>query len=372
MGYLPPEDIVNILFKCKLLQAVKEKSQYNQRAGASSWVAEVNFIVPWDRKNEDLDGLIEEYFDKLKSFQTERILVTSMNSFYLDSKIQQTFFDELFSKLDLPFLAYLDESTLDKKRKSLDLSYRDNNIDETKRFFSWPSIGYKCFGSDPYCRWQATHFLRTFLNLLKIAAFIYPGQREFGHSGVEIMAPQHSVFLGTGAIGAYMWDEDEKDLWAKIPDGCLFRSFGYRGISQLWLDQRNFKKIESFFLEYRIIFDSLENPWSQACIKDIIPTIDILASATQVQDLGAKVLLLYCTLEHLFVPAKEIKHNNEYILGGINALDSGLIPWYARLYQLRCNYAHKGYIRVEKNELRSFIELSFQNIIQLLVLKISK
>lgn len=369
---ISPEDIVNILFKCKLLHAVSDEREYNKRAGASSWVDEVNFIVPWHRKSEDVDSLVSEYFDKLKSFQKERTLVTTMNAFYQMSKTQQIFFDDLFSALDLPFLAYLDETTLDVKRKVLDRYYRNDNVDEAKKFFAWPSIGYKCFGSEPYCRWQSTHFLRTFLDLLKISGFIYPGQREFGASDVEIMAPQHSVFLGTGSMGAYMWDEDQKDLWAKIPDGCMVRSFGYRGISKLWLDQRNFEKIKSFFIEYKIIFDHLKNPWSRVCIKDIIPTIDILASATRVQDLGAKVLLLYCTLEHLFVPEKEIKHNNEFILGGINALDSKLISWYKTLYQQRCNYAHKGYVKETKNQLKIFIESSFQNIIQLLALKISK
>ena len=36
--------------------------------------------------------------------------------------------------------------------------------------------------------------------------------------------------------------------------------------------------------------------------------------------------------------------NRKYIVGGINALASGLLGWFDQLYGLRCDYAHKGFV----------------------------
>ena len=104
------------------------------------------------------------------------------------------------------------------------------------------------------------------------------------------MAPTFPVFLGTHSHGCFCWDEDKKEPWLKIPDGCLWRSFGYRGISKIWLDSRTFEGIEKFLLEHKNIFNLLRNPWDKRYLNDIAPTLDILGSATQIPDLGAKVL----------------------------------------------------------------------------------
>jgi hypothetical protein len=69
-----------------------------------------------------------------------------------------------------------------------------------------------------------------------------------------------------------------------------------------------------------------------------------LSSATQIPEVGAKILPIYCCLEHLFVPANVRRDNKKYIVGGINALRSDLLPWFDRLYDLRNGYAHKGFV----------------------------
>ena len=82
----------------------------------------------------------------------------------------------------------------------------------------------------------------------------------------------------------------------------------------------------------------------------VAPVLDILNSATQNTDLGAKILLVYCCLEHMLVPKNIRADNKKYIVGGINALKPDLLDWFNRLYELRCDYAHKGFIiRDEEN-----------------------
>lgn len=63
---------------------------------------------------------------------------------------------------------------------------------------------------------------------------------------------------------------------------------------------------------------------------DIVPTLDTVSSLTQAPDLGAKVLLIYCCLEHLFVPSDAGAEDSKYILGGLKALQPQLIPWFSR------------------------------------------
>jgi hypothetical protein len=104
-------------------------------------------------------------------------------------------------------------------------------------------------------------------------------------------APTFPVFLGDHAQGCYSWGEDKKESWAKIPDGCLFLSFGYRGLSNMWLDFRTLPAIKRFMLNHRRIFENLKNPWNARSINDVAPALDILSSATQIPDVGAKMLL---------------------------------------------------------------------------------
>lgn len=363
-----PEDITNVLFRCKMLFAVKSEDEYQQRVGVSI-IDESKFAIPWAKKSDGIDSLIDEYLDKLETLQKERTLIAEINSFHSDSAIQQVFFGQLFGKLDFPYSCYLDEAQLIDKHKILEPGLSKYDLNEAEKFFCAPSLGFTTFGSSTYCRWYASAWLRTFLCLLKISGFLAPGQIEFGQSGVEIMPPTYPVLLGTHSHGVFCWEEDKKESWEKVPDGCLFRSFGYRGISKMWLDRRNFGGIEKIFLEDKKILDLLKNPWDKRYLNDVAPTLDILSSATQIPDLGAKVLLIYCCLEHLFVPKKIRTDNKKYIVGGINALRSDLLEWFDRLYKLRCDYAHKGFIQRDETVLRLIME-SVRNVLKLLIAKI--
>lgn len=363
-----PADIKNVLFRCKLLCAVKTtEAEYLQRVGASL-MDEYRFAIPWAKKSDGINSLVDEYLDKLESLQKERTLIAEINSFDSNPAGLQVFFDQLFEKLDFPFSCYIDEAQLIEKHKKLESGLREYNSAEAKKYFCAPSIGFTTFGSSTYCFWYASVWLRTFLCLLKISGFLNPGQMDFGQSGVEIMPPTYPVFLGTHSHGCYCWEEDKKELWEKVPDGCLFRSFGYRGISTMKLDQRTYGGIEKFFLEYKKILDLLKNPWDKRYLDDIAPALDILSSAIQMPDLGAKVLLIYCCLEHLFVPKNMRTDNKKYIVGGINALRSDLLEWFNRLYRLRCDYAHKGFIQKDDAVLK-LIKESVRNVMKLLLAK---
>ncbi len=368
---ISPADIVEVLFRCKLLFAVPSEDEYRQRAGGVSHVDENNFAVPWSEKGRGVDNLIEIYLDRLQAFQQEKTLIVEINSFdSLGPANPQTFLDALFQKLNLPFLCYIDQTNLRRKHRNLESGLRRYTIKDAKRFFCFPSLGFKTFGSSLYCRLYADTYLRTFLNMLRIASFLNPGQVDFGHSNIEIIAPTSPVFLGTHSIGSYSWNEDRKQSWEKNPDGCLFLSFGYRGISKMHLDSRSFPGIEAFMINNTKIFDCLKNPWEKQYLEDIAPTLDMLSTTTQIQDLGAKILLMYCCLEHLFVPQNITRDNKKYIVGGINAIRPDLLDWFESLYQLRCNYAHKGFV-IRDDKTFALVMTSIRNILALLLAKLS-
>ncbi|MCX6734324.1 MAG: hypothetical protein NTZ25_00235 [Candidatus Peregrinibacteria bacterium] len=366
-----PTDIMHVLFKCKMFFVVKNEEEYRQRIGGSiSHVDENDFAIPWSKKNLSLDELINEYLDRLETFQNEKTLMVQINSFHDYKSNHQEFFNRIFQKLNFPFVAYFDKKQLVKNYKKFEPGFKKYRLEDAKRFFCYPSIGFTSFGSNFYCYAYASAWLRTFLCLLKIAGFLKPGQIDFGSSGVEIVAPTSPVFLGTHSIGCFCWEEDKKEPWSKIPDGCLWRSFGYRGISKIWLDTRTYDGIEAFLIEYKQILDLLKNPWDSRYLTQVAPTLDILSSSTQIPDLGAKVLLIYCCLEHLFMPENVRSDNKKYIVGGINALRSDLLEWFNRLYALRCDYAHKGFIKRDDRVLGLVME-SIKNVMILLKIKLN-
>ncbi len=242
-------------------------------------------------------------------------------------------------------------------------------IDDAKKFFSAPSLGYTTVGTENYCFWHGTVWLRTFLNVLRIASFTNPGQIDF-FLDAKMEPPTFPVFLGRHSQGSYQWHEDEKESWQKIPDGSLFRSWGFRGLSNMWLDNRNCPAIKQFMLDHKCIFDHLKNPWSDRSTKEVAPVLDILSSATQIPDLGAKLLLIYCCLEHLFVPSQVGAENSKYIIGGLNALKPRLATWFRDLYDQRCEYAHKGFV-LRTDKTLALIRDSMKNVMTLLAAKLS-
>ncbi|KKW41990.1 MAG: hypothetical protein UY92_C0011G0012 [Candidatus Magasanikbacteria bacterium GW2011_GWA2_56_11] len=370
-------DVVRGLFKCKLFFAVNSEDEYYQRVGGHSSAHEISFIFRWASKTDVIESVINKYFDLAEQTIKQRVLITEISHFstpVINPSTDvgpQEFFDGLFKKMDIPLVPFFDNDELLKKYKQLQPGLKKYEQSDAKRFFCSPSFGFSSFGSETYCYWYSASHMRIFLNMLRIASFVYHCQMDFGQNEVPLTAPTSSVFLGENSQGCYCWEEDSKESWVKIPDGCLFLSFGYRGLSKMWLDNRTFGGIEKFMLDNKKIFESLKNPWKHNNMNDVAPTIDILSSASQIPDLGAKILLLYCCLEHLFVPDKDIRSDNKkYIIGGINAIKPDLLPWFNRLYEKRCNYAHKGFVLRDEKTIGLVIE-SMNNIVTLLVAKLT-
>ena len=368
---ISPLDVIDILFKCKMLFAVQSQDEYMKRIGGGMQ----NNGLWRDKSGGTVDAIINVHFDRLNNSLRERTLLTEINSFEelnpnLGTKSHQKFFGDLFTKLGFPFVAFFDDGYLMDKYKQAEPGLIEYGEKKAKEYFCAPSIGFTTFGSEIYCYEYARAWLRTFFNILRIAGFINPGQINFGHTDIQFLGPKASVFLGTYSQGCYCWNEDTREPWAKTPDGCIFLSFGYRGLSKMWLDVRTYPGIEQIFLENKKVFEHLKNPWKEKALRDVIPTLDILSSATQIPDIGAKILLFYCSLEHLFVPADIARDNKKYIVGGINAIRSDLLPWFERLYDLRCEYAHKGFV-VRDDISRGLIFESMKNTLSLLVAKLA-
>jgi hypothetical protein len=367
-----PADLVDILFGCRLLRATKNEQEYRQRGGGSSPFGTRPNLPNWTDRTTPLDSLVEQYVNALEADIRERTLITHISSFNSgpqEAITQQSFFEDLFTALGVPLVAFLDSDHLIEKHQLLEPGLRTYDAATAKEFFSASSFGYTVRGTKSYCFWHGTAWLRTFLTVLRIAGFIHPGQREFT-LGPQMEPPTFPVFLGMHSHGSYQWDEDKKESWEKLPDGCLFRSFGFRGLSNMWLDLRNFPGIKKFMLNHKSIFDTLKNPWSLSNTNDVAPTLDILSSATQIPDLGAKILLIYCCLEHLFVPEEAGAENSKYIIGGLNALKPQLVSWFHRLYGQRCEYAHKGFV-LRNDESFALISDSMKNVMSILVAKLS-
>jgi hypothetical protein len=367
---ISPIDVVNVLFRCKILFACATEKEYRQRRGG--FPALDDFGIGWGERVEGDDALIEKYMARLEGQIKERTLLTHLSSFTASSPAltgPQDFFDGLFAKLGYGFVCFIDEGRIIAEYERLEPGLRSYERADAEWFFSAPSIGFTVSGSRNYCFWHSSMWLRTFLNLLRIASYIHPGQRGFGWD-VKMRGPTHPVFLGDRTQGALLWNQDRKQSWEKIPDGCLFLSFGYRGLSDMWLDQRTFPGIREFMLDHKQILENLKNPWNQRSIRDVAPALDILSSATQIPDSGAKILLIYCCLEHLFVPRNAYTENKKYIVGGMNALGPDLLPWFDRLYNLRCAYAHKGFV-LSDDETIGLIADSMKNVMKLLVAKLS-
>jgi hypothetical protein len=360
-----PLDIFNVIFKTKLIRATQSEDEYLQRVG-KSWPGPL-----WRERVSPVDEVLTTHFNKIEKDQKERTLLSQV-SFFSPSEASdriQKFFEELFQKLEFPFLCFFEGDHLLEKHKQLEPGLKEYSYKDAVRYFSAPSIGFTTFGSRDYCYWYSLAWLKTFLNLLRVVGFIHPGQMEF-NGDVSIIAPISPVFLNEHSSGTYRWHEDEKEPWLRVPDGCLFLSFGYRGLQRMWLDSRTFGYIDEFFQKYKFILAKLKNPWESVYIRDIAPTLEILSSATQMPDIGSKLLLLYCSLEHLFVPKGITRDNKKYIVGAINALQPNMLSWFKHLYDLRCDYAHKGFVLKDGNTLK-LIKESMNCVMTLLLAKIS-
>lgn len=364
---ISPQDIVNILFKCKLFK-IANQSEYRQRNWWWSYVDEIRFCISNNEKDKKLDDLIIKYFDRQKEFLSDKILITRLDGLANTSNASK-FLDKLFENDFLPFTSFIHVDWLNEKYFDISEKDYDDPYKKIDEYFQSPSIWCHVSWSSLHCHYMWSVYMRTLLQLIKISWYINCWQIEFGRD-IRINAPIWSVFLWTGTSWCYSRNEDKKEPWLRIPDGWMRRSYWFRWTSPLWLDDRNFDKIDTFFKENKVVREYIINPWNDTYLDDISPILDILCSATQIQDVWAKILLLYCSLEHLFVPSWMNRDNKKYIVWWINTLNRNLLPWFDKLYWLRCDYAHKWYIRNHDAIISTIIE-SFKNIIWLLRSKIS-
>jgi hypothetical protein len=114
----------------------------------------------------------------------------------------------------------------------------------------------------------------------------------------------------------------------------------------------------------------MEHPWKKRTLLDVVPTLDLLNTVTQMPDEGAKLLLVYCCLEHLFVPPKTIHGNRKCIVDGIKASRPDLLKWFEQLYDQRCAYAHKGFIATGEQARHLMVE-SVRNVLALITARLS-
>jgi len=205
-----PSDVVNILFRCKLLFAARTEHEYRQRGGGGSFFDDLAFYPQWSDRSERVEILISRYVEGLLGQIRERTLLTSINSFasaHLNESLQ-TSFDNLIEALGFPFVSFFDGEPLIEKHRLIEPGLPAYDQAGAKQFFCAPSIGFRSSGSRAYCHWRSAMWLRTFLNMLRIANYIRPGQRVFGRE-VKMMAPTNPVFLGEHAQGCYAWSEDK-------------------------------------------------------------------------------------------------------------------------------------------------------------------
>src|SRR5260370_19893501 len=76
-----PTDIVNILFRCKLLFAAKTEDEYSHRAGGAFPMNSRALIVRWAEKSERINAVIDRHVDQLQAEIAQRTLLTRIRSF---------------------------------------------------------------------------------------------------------------------------------------------------------------------------------------------------------------------------------------------------------------------------------------------------
>jgi hypothetical protein len=371
LGILPT-DLVGAMFRAKLLFASPDEASFLQRSGEG-----MDALGIWSHKPAKFDEALEAFFEWIKDSIKERTLLTQLSSFIGPSKsgsgqdyeAVQRFFEQFFQKLGAPFVAFVNQKAFMDKYKQMQPELREYTEEHCQQYFYAPSIGFTVTGSESYCYLYAAAWLRTFLQLLRIAGFVHTPQID-SHTDVSFLPPKGSVWLGSHAEAAYSWLEGAFESWRKSPDGNLFVSFGYRRLSKMWLDNRTFRKIEDLILSNRKILESMKHPWKEKQLRDVVPTLDLLNTVTQLPDEGVKLLLLYCCLEHLFVPPNFTRDNKKYIVGGMHALRPDLLEWFNRLYKQRCAYAHKGFL-VPGEETRGLMVESVNNVLALIMAKLA-
>jgi hypothetical protein len=127
-----PTEVVAVLFRCKLLFAVKSEHEFRQRGGDGGLFGNSATVPKWTDRSDKLDAVVTKCLEGLKAETQKRTLLThvscytSMNKDAADS--HQMFFDDLFKTIGLPFECYF-EDLVQKHQALEEIMSRDYELD---------------------------------------------------------------------------------------------------------------------------------------------------------------------------------------------------------------------------------------------------
>ena len=174
-----PTDLVHAIFRAKLLFASLDEESFLQRSGEGS-----SALGIWNHKPATYDEALGCFFEWIRDSIKERTLLTQLTSFIgpsrsgcvEDHQAVEKFFEQLFRKLRAPFVAFVDQEALKGTFKQMEPGLREYTDERCQQLFYAPSIGFTVNGSESYCYLYAAAWLKTFLQLLRIAGFVYAPQ----------------------------------------------------------------------------------------------------------------------------------------------------------------------------------------------------
>ena len=100
---ISPIDVINILYKCKLVKASGTIEDYKKSTVCYNLVDEFDFFIPWEKRNNSEENLIQDCFERLQSLLKSNTLIVEINSFNGGSYEIQSFFDNLFKELTIRY-----------------------------------------------------------------------------------------------------------------------------------------------------------------------------------------------------------------------------------------------------------------------------
>jgi hypothetical protein len=162
LGILPT-DLVDAMFRAKLLFESQDKGSFLQRSGEGSFALGI-----WSHKPAKYGEALECFFEWIKDSIKERTLLTQLSSFKGPSKggsgedhqAVENFFEQLFQKLGVPSVAFVNQEALMDKYKQVQPGLLEYTKEHCQQYFYAPSIGFTVTGSESYCYLYASAWLR--------------------------------------------------------------------------------------------------------------------------------------------------------------------------------------------------------------------
>lgn len=364
-----PAEIAMAYYECGIYEAVKrDLKRYNHLSGVSALENDVIRTNPKDTYDTLLENKLN---DLLQSTEAERVWIVPVRNFQnFDESIKEVNAElaKLLPAQVVPVLCK--ESALEVKSRVVAAIANETPIfsDDLSVLLNFPSFLFIERGSPWYVYQKARATLKVVCDLMRISGYRYPGQVGASATPLEIYTPG---MVQPGSIGtSYVWDEEEKSITERFPDGNLFVSFFYRGTEKMYIDRRNIGGFVKIFEQWKSSIEkTINNPYEKNIRMYLLPVLHLLSELTQSQSFGIKNLLLSTCLENMFVPDSKKSNHSIYIVGAMKAIDDDLVDWAMKLYQSRSIFAHKGYLSA-KRHVFSTINQSIDHILRCLRTKI--